>query len=298
MQINRLFEMVYILIDKKQVTAKELAEHFEISIRTVYRDVELLSGAGLPIYTTQGSRGGIFIHDDYILNKLLLSDEEQRQILSALASLPLQIEEGENLKERLMTFFHKEDENWIEVDFSQWGLAEQRNYFDLFRQAIFKKHVLAFEYYNSTGEVALRHVEPIKLVFKDKSWYLYAYCLTRKAYRIFKISRMNQVVDTQKLFVGNHDNNRKQNIDTLSPMRYLVTLKFNAKIAYRIYDEFARESIERMQDGSLLVTTCLTNDDYSLDYLLSFGEHLEVIGPLEFKQKMQAKIQLLTKIYQ
>lgn len=298
MQIHRLFEMVYILIDKKQVTAKELAEHFEISIRTVYRDVELLSGAGLPIYTSQGSRGGIFIHDDYILNKLLLNDEEQRQILSALASLPIQIEEGDNLKERLMTFFHKEDENWIEVDFSQWGMGEQKYLFDVFRQAISKSHELSFEYFNSKGEIARRHVEPIKLVFKHKSWYLYAFCLERKDYRIFKVSRMNQVEDTNKHFTFNHDKSSKQSIDTLAPMDFNVKLKFCKEIAYRVYDEFYRECIERLSDDSLIVTTCLTDDDYSLDYLLSYGSYVEIIEPFEFKQKMKEKIQEIALKYQ
>ena len=90
MQVNnRLFEIVYILMQKKKVTAKELADRFEVSTRTIYRDIEALSTANIPIYATKGKDGGIGLLDEYVLNKAILSEEEQNQISVSYTHLTL-----------------------------------------------------------------------------------------------------------------------------------------------------------------------------------------------------------------
>jgi len=122
MQINRLFEIVYILLDKKTITAKELSKHFEVSVRTIYRDVEALSISGIPIYTNKGKGGGISLIEDFVLNKSVLSEKEQNEILMSLQSInAMKFLDVEPVLKRLSTIFNKESDNWIDVDFSQWG---------------------------------------------------------------------------------------------------------------------------------------------------------------------------------
>lgn len=188
MQINRLFEIVYILLEKMKITARELADKFEVSTRTIYRDIEILSAAKIPVYANKGKGGGISILDDYVLNKSLLSEEEQNQILFALQSIEkISNQEGKSILEKMGAIFNKSKTNWIEVDFSDWGtMGEQDQTFNLIKKAILKQNRLEFIYYNSYGEEKKRQVEPLQIYFKDKAWYLKAYCKEREDYRLFK----------------------------------------------------------------------------------------------------------------
>ena len=120
MQINRLFEIVYLLLEKNTITAKELSEHFGVSIRTIYRDIDILSTANIPIYTNKGKGGGIHLLDNFVLDKSILSEEEQNQILFALQSLEkLDTNNEKKALEKMSMLFHKKTKNWIEVDLYQ-----------------------------------------------------------------------------------------------------------------------------------------------------------------------------------
>ena len=123
MQVNnRLFEIVYILLQKKKTTAKELADRFEVSTRTIYRDIETLSTANIPIYASKGKDGGIGLLDKYILNKTILSEEEQNQILFALQGMKkVKGQDEKDILEKLSILFNKKINDWIKIDFSNWG---------------------------------------------------------------------------------------------------------------------------------------------------------------------------------
>ncbi len=121
MRVHRLFEIMYILLNKNHVSAKDLAKRFEVSVRTIYRDIDILSYAGIPVYTAQGYGGGIFIDEDYVLNKSMLSKEEQEQILISLQCLaPLDEFHTENILTRLSAVFDKK-RDWVHVDYSRWN---------------------------------------------------------------------------------------------------------------------------------------------------------------------------------
>lgn len=148
MQISRLFQVIYILLENGTVTAPELAERFEVSVRTIYRDVEALSQAGIPIYTIQGKGGGISLSDRFVLNKSMLTDKEQDEILFALQSLAAaQYPDSNAIFEKLSSLFRKNNINWIEVDFSSWGSGQkQKELFVLLKQAILEQKVISFTY--------------------------------------------------------------------------------------------------------------------------------------------------------
>ncbi len=281
MQINRLFEIVYILLDKKLITAKELAERFEVSIRTIYRDIDVLSDAGIPIYMSKGKGGGISLLDNYVLNKSILSDSEQKEILAALQGLnAIHYPEVDNVISKLGLLFNKEDDyNWVDVDFSHWG-ETNRNKFNLIKTAIINKKVINFDYLSSYGSNSNREVEPIQLWFKDKTWYLKAFCLEKQAYRIFKLTRMKEVKLTDHSY-----EKRPFKEDSSSAGREVnfnlveLTLQLDKSVAYRVYDEFNENSISINEDGSFEVTVSYPESDWVYGYILSFGNAAKVIEP-------------------
>lgn len=169
MQINRLFEIVYILLEKKSVTAKDLAERFEVSVRTIYRDIDVLSSAGIPIYASQGKGGGIALMEHFILNKSVLTEAEQDEILFALQSLTVtRNPESDTVLSKIRSLFNKGTAaDWIEVDLSPWGSdRNQKCEFTILKNSILNREVIEFEYYNAAGEKGIRRVEPVKLVCK------------------------------------------------------------------------------------------------------------------------------------
>lgn len=193
---------MFIIYLKKESTGKELADRFEVSVRTIYRDIDTLSSAGIPIYTNQGKGGGIVILDNFVLNKSVLSEKEQDEILLALQNLSAaRYPDIDFILSRLSSLFKKSNVNWIEVDFSPWGSDEKiKENFNMLKLAIISKQIVTFEYFSTSGEKSGRKVEPIKLAFKDRAWYLKAYCYDRKADRTFKISRMANIEITEDVF--------------------------------------------------------------------------------------------------
>ena len=171
MQINRLFEMLHMMLNKKNITAKELSEYFEVSVRTVYRDVETLASAGIPVYSLRGKNGGIRLLESYTLNKSLISQDEQNEIMYALQSLKAaNYPESEETLKKLSLIFNKSSDNWIEVDFSRYG-SDDNVLVENIKQAILKKLTIKFIYFNSKGGKSYRTADPLKIRFKEKSWY-------------------------------------------------------------------------------------------------------------------------------
>lgn len=302
MKISRLFQIVYILLERKSITANELAEKFEVSVRTIYRDIETLTESGIPIYTTQGKGGGITLMDQFILNKSLLLDKEQDEILFSLQSLSAaNYPEAGDILAKLSHLFQKSDTKWIEVDFSAWGSdSKRKEYFSLFKQAILDREVISFHYINSNGDKSCRRVLPTKLLFKDKSWYLEAYCLDKTASRIFKINRMS------KIEVTDDHIEQLENGETLSstPPFHNATqeladlvLRVNPKVSYRIYDEFDEEHITIEKDGFYQITISHMKGEWLYSYLLSYGNYVEVIEPTDIRNELRTRIQQMLNQY-
>lgn len=294
MQIHRLFEIIYILINKKRVTAGELAEHFEVSKRTILRDIDALTIAGIPVYTSQGKGGGIYILDNYVLNKAAISDDEQNQILLALQSLAsAQNVDSGKLLSKLSSLFNKTDTNWIEVDFSRWGnRSSDKERFEILKRAILEKQAVTFVYSSSYGETSDRTVYPLKLVFKSKAWYLQAYCLLKNDYRIFKINRMLSVAASPDSFADKEFVPPPiESVNLTSSDLVNLELCFAPYAAYRVYDEFDAKDVVKNEDGSFTVTAVLPDDYWLYGFLLSFGAAVKVKKPKSVRDAllMQAK---------
>lgn len=308
MQINRLFEIVYILINKKQVTAKELAERFEVSTRTIYRDIESLCEAGIPIYTNKGKGGGISLLDNFVLNKSYLSSEEQQEVLTALQGLRVTpYMSQDDVLGKLSALFGKEEIEWINIDFGSWDDAEKTK-FEAIKEAILLSKVIEFEYYNANMEKVKRKVNPLQLYFKDKNWYLNGYCHYRKEMRLFKLRRIKNLVCLEEEF-NKHQYDMKQRMaETVSSKSSQrkgdikwsfdpIKLWIEASQAYRVFDEFEESQIKRRDDGSFIVTFNYPKDEWLIGYLLSFIPYGKVLEPKELRDEMYKRIKSALMTY-
>jgi len=292
MQMNRLFEIVYLLMNKKQMTAPELATHFEVSKRTILRDIDALAAAGIPIYTIQGKGGGIFIEDRFLLNKALVTEVEQKQILFSLQSMSAtELFDTDQVLGRLKKFFSGSNKEWIEVDFSRWGHSEKDNEkFGVLKNAIINECAVSFDYLSPYGVAKGCVVYPLKLAFKSKAWYLQSFCPAEDDYRVFKFSRINQITSLAETFSWS-DYEIPPMASVEEPMSSDFTyirafISQNAK--YRIYDEFAESDITVNDDGSF--TLRMAFGKWIYDYILSYGTAIEVLEPQALRDEVLARI--------
>ena len=298
MQVNnRLFEIVYILIQKKKVTAKELANRFEVSTRTIYRDIEILSRANIPVYATKGKDGGIGILDEYVLNKTILTEEEQNQILFALQGMKKVAGQDEkDTLRKLSRLFNKNVDDWIRIDFSNWGKDnEKEKRFNMIKTAILNKNQIEFVYYNSNGEKSQRTVEALQVWFKDKSWYLIAYCKMKQDYRIFKIARIKEIKILEEHFKRELQQENKK--EEYKFKTVTLELEISKKMAYRVYDEFEDSEINKKDDGSFIINVEYPENEWVYGYILSFGEYVKVLSPERVKRTIKDKIEKILKNY-
>lgn len=298
MQESRLFRIVYYLLDKGKSTAPELAEKFEVSVRTIYRDIDIISSMGIPIYAMQGKGGGITLLDNFILEKSLLSTREKEQILMALQGLiATEQNNADELLTKLGSLFQSKNTNWIEVDFSNWVKNNPGpDTFNLIKSAIFSRNVISFQYFGSNRESAKRRVEPLRLVFKSKDWYLYGFCLMRSDYRFFKLTRIKDIAIQSDVytreFPSTYSVGKLMNIENT----IAVKLKFDKRMAFRVYDEFADEVTEDKQ-GNLYVETNLPDNDTLYSYLFSFADYVEVLEPEIIREQVKVKLAAMQKKY-
>lgn len=300
MRMSRLFEIVYTLLEKKRVTANELAARFEVSKRTILRDIETLTIAGIPLYTSKGRGGGISLLDNFVLDKTTLTEEDQNQILMALQSLaPIEHIDAGDVLSKLGALFKNTDTTWIEVDFSRWGNREpDKEKFEILKNAILQRFSVSFTYPNSCGEISNRTVYPLKLVFKSKAWYVQAYCLQKKDYRTFKINRMLQIKVLPNSFAG--QNFAPPPIEADAPSSTVcvhLELAFSAEVAYRVYDEFDAKNVQRNRDSSFTVTVDLPEDYWLYGFLLSFGTSVRVIEPQSVRNHLLDQVETIKNFY-
>ena len=294
MQESRLFKIVYHLLDKGQATAPELAEKFEVSVRTIYRDIDALSGAGVPIYAEAGRNGGIHLMNDFVLDKTVLSEEEKQEILTALQSINSMNNIGNNQTlQKLSAIFNMSSENWLEVDFSRWGNNGTDNEkFELLKSAVIHQKCVKITYANSYGTISERIIKPLKMSYKSMSWYLKAYCTEKQDYRIFKLTR---IIDFEVLTEIFCKSPFPELDDTLEQCYNTIVLRFPKNMSYRVYDEFDKTMVSKKENGDLIVSAQMPEDEWLIGYLLSFGTQVDIIEPAYLKDIVAEQAQ---KIYE
>ena len=307
MQIDQLFEFVYILIDKKRVTAKEMAERFGVSIRTIYRWLEALSVSGVPVYSMKGRGGGIAISEKFAMDNTVLSEDERLAIVSSVKALEsLSGKRGAAITperkaadklSRLVT----SDTDWLEVDFAPWSPegAEVRNLFGILRDSILKKRQISFDYFTGDGRSEKRVVHPWKLVFRGQSWYLLGWCTSRKAERFFKLTRMRNLVMTSKnaSVSRNIVTSRSAQIPEYSaPLIKIKAKVTQEKISY-LMDSFICTEIKPQKNGFVNVTFTAPDSPWLCEILLSFGAQIKIVSPAKLKNKIVEMAGKISDLY-
>ncbi len=298
MQISRLFAITYLLLEHGTMTAAKLASRLEVSVRTIYRDIEILSGAGIPVYCVKGKGGGIRIMPEFTLQRSFLSQQEQQEILDALKALQVTGQPSSGMAlTKLKALFHRENTDWVTVDFGGWGPNE--TLFSKLKSAIFQQKRIRFTYYSSHGGVLQRTVEPLQLCFKGRSWYLSAYCLYRQDYRLFKLTRIKQCALLEEPFSRPLPAPLFSTEESLPPIP-VVHLKLRAEpcLAYRVYDEFEPQQITEQPDGSFLIEVSYPEDAWVPGFLLSFGPSLVVLEPARLRKTIREKLRLALNRYE
>ena len=297
MKDNRLFRILYYILEKGKVTASELADKFEVSVRTIYRDIDSISSAGIPIYALQGKGGGIEIAEDFVLSKSLLSENEKQQIMSALQGLDNTAIQHENeLLTKLSALFKMKNTSWIEVDFNNWqnNKMYEKTFNDI-KSAILSKNIVSFTYFSSNEKETSRRVKPVRLLFKSQDWYLYALCLLRNDFRYFKLSRIkNLETHTEKFDDNFEDVVLKKEMPYENTVH--IKVKFDRKVAFRVYDELNGENIED-SDGNLYTEIEVPNDYNLYNYIFSFGDGAEVLEPKEIRMQIKEMINKMAEKY-
>ncbi|MCI8833818.1 MAG: YafY family transcriptional regulator [Ruminococcus sp.] len=292
MQESRLFQIVYYLLERGQATAPELAEQFEVSIRTIYRDIDALSGAGIPVYTEAGRNGGIHLMKDFVLDKTVFSKEEKQEILTALQVLRT-VQNGNDSRalQKLSASFRLPSENWLEVDFSRWGNQGSDNEkFELLKSAILQRRKVNIHYASSYERISERIVKPCKLTYKASAWYLKAFCTERQDWRVFKLTR---ILDLEVLKESFPYQDFPKPIDSFEGEYPQITLRFPREMAYRVYDGFDKTQVQQQENGDFIVSAQMPEDAWLTGFLLSFGTQVEILSPTYLKEVLAEQAKLI-----
>lgn len=289
MKIDRLIGILSILLQKDTVTAPELAEEFEVSRRTINRDIEALCKAGIPIQTMQGVGGGIRIMDGYRMDRTLLTSKDMQMITAGLRSLDSV--SGSHYYSQLMEKLKAGSSDFISgrdsilIDLSSWYKESVSPKVTLIQEAIENRQIVSFRYFAPEKD-SVRRVEPYYLIFKWSSWYLWGFCLEREDFRLFKLNRMDQLVRLKEHFAPREVPMPDLSMDTLYPRDIEVQAVFEAESKWKLVEEFGPHCFRELPSGKLLFRERYSDEESLIVWLLTFGDKVEVLEPVSVREEL------------
>ena len=303
-----MLTIIVMLLNRNRVTANELAEKFEVSVRTIYRDIETINLAGIPIISHSGNNGGFSIYDRYKLNNQVLTLNNLSSLLSVLKDINLTVNdiELESSIERLQNIVPKNKADYLKlhleqiiIDLHPYGDSpDQKELVKTIRKAITQANLLTIDYRNYDNIISKRQVEPMSLVFKNYTWYLFAYCRLKEDFRTFRVSRISNS------HIENHSFKRREksyheitaSLNEQTTMTTII-LKISSIMKSRVEDVFNKEDITVLETGELLIKATLPEKEWLFSLIFGFGEHVEVLAPKELRQKIAHKLNLMVEKY-
>lgn len=301
MKIDRLIGILTVLLQKDKVTAPELAERFEVSRRTINRDIEDLCKAGIPICTAQGTGGGIQIMDGYKMDRTLFTSREMQMILAGLRSLDSV--SGGHYYTRLMEKLQPGASDFISgkdsllIDLSSWYKESLAPKIETIQSAIDEKRLISFCYYAPKGESS-RVVEPYYLVFRWSSWYVWGWCTGREDFRLFKLNRMDALVALEEPFAGREVPLPELSNEKIFPGNIRVKALFEGNMKWRLVEEFGPYCFREQPDGKLLFSADYTDKENLISWLLTFGDQVELLEPAEIREEIAAIAKRIQEKYE
>ena len=303
MKTNRMFGILCKLLESEKTTAKELAEYFEVSVRTIHRDLLDLSSAGFPVAAQQGAGGGVFLLNHSKYNKTALNKEEMNLIFAGLSSFAT-IDESTKIKTLLAKLRLNSDnkmllENDIIIDFTSWNNhSALTGKIKSLRKAIASKTLIEMQYYSGLGYGG-RPVEPYKLLFKQDYWYLFGFCRKQNDFRLYKLSRIVKINLTDILFEERQDYEIPElKSDFVNSSGQLITVRMDISFEFLAIDFFGIENIRKDDSGNIIVMFQTENIDWTISVFSQFGEKAEIISPDYARVKMRDFLKKAIKQYE
>ena len=317
MKIDRLIGILSVLLQEEKTTAPELAERFEVSKRTINRDIEALCKAGIPIQTSQGVGGGISIMDGYRMDRTILTSRDMQMILAGLRSLDSV--SGSRYYGQLMEKIKAGSSEFVSgrdsilIDLSSWYRESLAPKIEVIQNAIESRHTLKFTYYNQKGE-SIRELEPYYIVFKWSSWYVWgrsvsSSSISRKSrneskngagsndFRLFKLNRMDKVTMSDSEFACMDVPTPDLSTEKIFPGGIKVKALFTDDVKWRLVEEFGPECFTQEPDGRLLFTADYTDMDNLVTWMLTFGDKAELLEPKEAREKIRNIVEAMERNY-
>ncbi|MFP4461416.1 MAG: helix-turn-helix transcriptional regulator [Thermotogota bacterium] len=299
MKTDRLVSMIFLLMKKKKVSARELADFYDCSIRTIYRDIETLENAGVPIVSYRGTEGGFELIEGYRIEKPFLSSQEASLILGLLQGIQQVVDDVE--VESISTKMEGADANFSNLyfDMKGWGMSEDfRDKANRVNQAITQHKAIDIEYYSSYLHCSIRKINPLKIIIKGSQWYLHAFCTRKNDYRLFKISRIKSLQTTDEVFdPSDYKLIPEQNDEWAENTETFLILKFDKKIYSSFKDFFLEENIIENTGEHFIVSVRFPIDHWVKSLILSFGEMVEVIEPAFLRKEIKEAAQKIVDKY-
>lgn len=302
MKIDRLLGILSILMQEEKVTAPFLAERFEVSRRTINRDVEDLCKAGIPLVTTQGSGGGISVMEGYRIDRTVFTRKEMEAILAGLKSLD---SVSDNRRyQRVMDKFALQKgvvsggNGSVLIDLSSYYKSTLSPKMELIQNAIHDHQMIAFDYYGPKEE-SIRRIEPYRLVFQWAGWYVWGFCMVRQDFRLFKLNRILNL-HTDGLFEARElpEYQIKMELYRTFPGAIEAEIIFARSVKWRLIDEYGVESFTEQADGTLLFRFGFADEENLLGWVLSFGEEAELVKPERLRYRLTDAFANLQQKYQ
>lgn len=299
MKMERLIGILSILLQRDRVTAPGLAEQFEVSRRTIQRDIETLCRAGIPISTNQGTGGGISIMEGYRVDRTVLTDPEMQAILAGLRSLDSI--SGTRRYAQLMEKLSAGTGRLVStgarmlIDLSSWYKTSLSPKIELIQEAIEQHRTICFTYF-SPKEESVRTVEPYYLVFHWSTWYVWGWCGLRQDFRLFKLNRMTDIT-TGAPFTPRSFPLPNLEPEQIFPVKYRVTVLFDPVCRWRLVEEYGVDRFTAEPDGKLCFTGDFPDANSVLSWVLTFGDKAELLEPKELRNRLSVLTQTIADRY-
>ena len=308
MKIDRLVSIILILLEKERIGAYELAEQFEVSPRTIYRDIDAINLAGIPVRSTPGVNGGFEIMPQYKIDRTVFSTADLSAILMGLSSLSgmMRGDELANALAKVRSFIPAGQAKDIElrssqvlIDLSPWTVNRSvLSNLEHIQTALLENRLLSFEYLNHDGTKTARTAEPYRLVLKNSQWYWQGYCYAKNDFRLFKLSRMSNLQVLAETFVPReHPKPQLDFSDAAAARQTTITLRIHKSILERVLDYVASENISPDGADHYNVRYPLIENDYYYGILLSFGDKCECIEPPHVREEMRRRAEAIAALY-
>jgi predicted DNA-binding transcriptional regulator YafY len=309
MKIDRLVSMILILLEKERIGAQALAEMFEVSPRTIYRDMDTINRTGIPVISIPGVGGGFEIMQKYKIDKKVFSASDLSAILMGLSNLSTMIRGGElvNALAKVKSFIPADrareielKANQIYIDLSPWigNRAIQAN-LEIIKTALLESKLLSFDYADRFGNKTARTAEPYQLVLKNSHWYWQGFCYKRNDFRLFKISRIFNLQIQEQIFTPReYQNPQLEFAELLATKQTKIKIRIHKSVLDRVLDYCTYENISPDGDEHYLVSFPFIENEYHYNILLSFGDKCECLGPLPIRAEMKRRIQDIAALYE